>query len=334
MKRFFFSGVILMVVAGGWVVRTFEHETKSQNDGSAVKQLVVEGEKALNIGRYSDAKRVFAEELKLNPQNIQAEWGLKKAQIRESLSGEEFKKAVDDLYQQNAMDGHVSLFLGEFYASNHEFEKAQSYFEAAIELDPSLAEAHYDLAAINEQQGNLNGARVEYLKAISLSPEARYQNSLATIYFKQKQYEAAVKAYGKNLEYPLSSLASAKIFWRLGYLSQALNYQKEAVKLLENELVMLKPENQEAWFIEVDPEKVIKLATLEEKKSYAYLSLAATLYLHGDAVEAERSVQKSSQLALAKQASINTLLKTELDTLMQGNAEVLELVEIFKNRYL
>jgi tetratricopeptide (TPR) repeat protein len=334
MKRFFFIGIMLLIVAGGWVIKTYEHETKSQVDGSAIKQLVVEGEKALNIGRYTDAKHVFAEELKLNPKNPQAEWGLKKAQIRESLSGAEFKMAVDDLYKQNSMDGHVNLFLGEFYAGNHEFEKAQSYYESAIELDPSLAEAHYDLAAIYEQQGNLNAARVEYLKAISISPEARYQNSLATIYFKQKQYEAAVKAYGKNLEYPLSSLASAKIFWRLGYLSQALNYQKEAVKFLENEVVMLKPENQEAWFIEVGPGEVIKLATIEEKKSYAYLSLAATLYLHGDAVEAESKVQKANQLAVAKQASINTLLKTELETLMLGNAELLELVEIFKNRYL
>ncbi len=217
---------------------------------------------------------------------------------------------------------------------NHEFDKAASYYEAAIELDPKLAEAHYVLALLNEQQGNLNVARVEYLKAISLSPEAKYQNSLATIYFKQKQYEAAVKEYGKNLEYPLSSLESAKIFWRLGYLSQALNYQKQAVKLLENEIVMIKPENQEAWFMEITPGEVVKLATIEEKKSYGYLSLSATLFLHGNAEEAEVAVQKVHQLALAKQASINALLKTDLDSLLQGNAEVSELVETFKSRYL
>ncbi len=117
MKRFVtFAGIILLLIAGGWAVHAYQHAAKSQLDEFAIKQLVVEGEKALNIGRYSDAKRVFAEELKINPQNFQAEWGLKKAEIRESLSGAAFKQAVDGLYQQNSNDGHVNLFLGEFYA--------------------------------------------------------------------------------------------------------------------------------------------------------------------------------------------------------------------------
>lgn len=333
-KLIVFIGVILLLIAGGWAVHTYEHSIKAQIDEATVKQLVVEGEKALSIGRYADAKRIFAEELKINPQNLEAAWGLKKAEARETLSGAALKQAVDNLYQQNPKDAHVNLFLGEIYAGNHELEKAQSFYEAAIKLDPELAEAHFVLAKLNEQQGNLNFARVEYLKAISLSPESRYQNSLATIYFKQQQYEAAVKEYGKNLEYPLSSFESAKIFWRLGYFSQSLNYQRQAVELLENDVVMAKPENQEAWYMELVPGQVVKLATLAEKKSYGYLSLSATLFLHGNAEEAERVVQKVRQLNLSQQTDINTLLKTDLDTLLQGNAEVSELVEAFKKLYL
>ncbi|NOT12232.1 MAG: tetratricopeptide repeat protein [Methylococcaceae bacterium] len=335
MKNFFlFGSVALLLISGGWAVHTYEHLAKTQVDESAFKQLVVEGEKALNLGRYVDAQRIFAEELKINPKNVQAERGLRKAIVRETLSGEELKKALDELYQQNPLDGHISLFLGEYYAKNQELDRAQAYFEAAIELDPKLAEAHYVLAQLNEQRGDLNSARVEYLKAISLASEARYQNSLATIYFKQRQYEAAVKEYGKNLEYPLSSLESAKIFWRLGYLSQALNYQRLAIKWLDNEVVMAKPENQDAWYIELAPGQVVKLVTLEEKMGYAYLSLSATLFLHGNTEEAEKAVQKVRQLKLAQQAEIDTLIKSNLDTLLQGNTEVLELVDSFKKLYL
>jgi len=331
MKKFFF---ILLLVAGGWAVHTYDRSTRAQIDASSIKQLVVEGDKALNIGRYADAKRIFEEELKINPQNLQAAWGLKIAGVKETLSGEAYKQAVDDLYKQNPKDGHVNLFLGEFYADNQELDKAITYYESAIKLDPELSEAHYDLAVLYEQQGDLNAAKVEYLKALSLSPESRYQNSLATIYFKQQQYESAVKEYGKNLEYPLSSLESAKIFWRLGYLSQALKYQKQAIELLENEVVMTKSDNQESWYIDIAQEHAVKLATLGEKKSYGYLSLSATLFLQGNAMEAENAVQKVRNLKLRNQADINLILKTNLDTFMQGNAEVSGLVEDFKKLYL
>lgn len=267
MKTFFFILLVILLVAGGWAVHTYERSYKEQQDEFSIKQLVVEGDKALNIGRYADAKRIFEEELKINPQNLAAAWGLKKAEARATLSGEALKQAVDTLYQQNPKDGHVHLFLGEVYAANREPDKAQSFYESAIDLNPKLAEAHYVLGLLFEQQGHLNSARVEYLKAIGLSPESKYQNSLATIYFKQEKYESAIKEYGKNLEYPLSSLESAKIFWRLGYLSQALSYQSQAVDFLENADVMSHPENQDAWFIEASPERVVKLAKLEEKKA-------------------------------------------------------------------
>ena len=259
---------------------------------------------------------------------------MKKAEARATLSGEALKQAVDTLYQQNPKDGHVHLFLGEVYAANREPDKAQSFYESAIDMNPKLAEAHYVLGLLFEQQGHLNSARVEYLKAIGLSPESKYQNSLATIYFKQEKYESAIKEYGKNLEYPLSSLESAKIFWRLGYLSQALAFQSQAVDFLENAEVMSHPENQDAWFIEASPERVIKLSTLEEKKSYAYLSLSATLFLHGNSDEAEKQIQKVRSLKLRNQSDINKILQTNLDTLFKADTDIVESVEAFKKSYL
>ena len=42
----------------------------------ADKQLIVEGDNALNIGRYADAKRIFEAEFKANPQNQASRMGL------------------------------------------------------------------------------------------------------------------------------------------------------------------------------------------------------------------------------------------------------------------
>ena len=323
--------LIAAVAAGGWVAYSYDISKKPQILG---RQLIVEGDNALTIGRYADAKRVFEEELKVNPQNQQAAWGLRIAQIRQTLTQPGFKEAIDTLYQQNPNDAHVNLFLGEFYAGNHQPDKAIQYYQQAIEQNPKLAEAHYNLAMFYDQQGNLEAAKYESLKAIDISPTSKYRNILGTIYFKQQRYEEAIREYGKNKEYPLSALESAKIYWRLEYLSQALSYQKQAIEWLEDEKIMTKPENREAWYFEIAPENGIELVKLEEKKSYAYFYLSVSLYLQGDNAGAESEVKKLDDLKVVRQADINALLTADLDALVQANRSFAEQVAAYKQLYL
>lgn len=325
---------ITVIAAGGWVIYMYDNPATPLVDDTATKQLIVLGENALNIGRYADAKRIFEDELKINPQNQQAAWGLKKAQARMALSDPAFKQTIDSLYEENPTDAHVNLFLGELYAANHELDKAISQYEQAIELNPKLAEAHFDLSVLYNQQDNLNTAKVEILKAIAISPTPKYRNSLATTYFKQKRYEEAIREYGKNLAYPLSALQSAKIYWHLGFLSQALSYQRQAIQWLEDETVMSKPENQDPWYFEITPETRTEVVNLDEKKSYAYFCLSVSMYLQGNTEGAASEVEKLRNLNVARQSDINTILKADLDALMQANDDFSEQVEAYKNLYL
>ena len=322
---------IAAIVGGGWVAYLHDISKKPQ---IADKELIVEGDNALNIGRYADAERIFEAEVKANPQNQQAAWGLKIAQIRQTLFQPEFKEAIDTLYQEDPNDAHVNLFLGEFYAANNQPDKAVQYFEQAITQNPKLAEAHNDLAIFYEQQGNHESAKVESLKAIDVSPIPKYRNNLGAIYFKQQHYEEAIKEYGKNKEYPLSALESAKIYWRLEFLSQASSYQKQAIEWLDDKTIMSRPENQEAWTIEIAPGKVIELVKLDEKKSYAYFSLSATLFLQGDLEGAKIELQKLRDLEVTRQADINAVLKADLDALVQANDNFAGQVNTYKQLYL
>jgi Flp pilus assembly protein TadD len=302
--------LILAVAAGGRIAYLYDVSKKPQ---VVAKQLIVEGDNALNMGRYADAERIFAAEFKANRQNQ--------------------KEALDTLYQQNPNDAYVNLFLGEFYTADDQSDKALQYYNRAAELNLKLAEAHYNLARLYDRQGNREAAKVESLKAIDISPTPKYRNNLATIYFKQLNYEEAIREYGRNKEYPLSSLESAKIYWRLEYLSQALSYQKQAVEWLEDETVMAKPENQEAWYFELAPGKVITLAQLDEKKSYAYYCLSVSLYLQGDSEGAQTEVQKLRDLNIARLADIKVLLTADLDALVQANASFSAPVDAYKQLY-
>ncbi|MFA6161956.1 MAG: tetratricopeptide repeat protein [Methylobacter sp.] len=333
-KLSFVAAFIAVIAAGGWVIHKFGNPTTPLIDDIASKQLIVQGENALNIGRYADAKRIYEEELKINPQNQQAVWGLKKAQAREILSDPSFKLNIDNLYQQNPNDAHVNLFLGEFYAANHEWDLATAYYEEAIKQNPKLSEAYFELSVLYDQQGNLNAAKVEILKAIAISSTPKYRNSLATIYFKQKRYEEAIREYRKNLEYPLSALQGAKIYWHLGFLSQALSYQGQAIGWLEDETVMNKSENQDSWYFDTTSEKRTELVNLDEKKSYAYLCLSVSMFLQGNTEGAENEVKKMRDLNVARQTDINNILKADLDALIQANNSFSGQVEAYKNLYL
>jgi tetratricopeptide (TPR) repeat protein len=323
--------LITTVIAGGWMAYMYDISKKPQ---IADKQSIVEGDIALNLGRYADAQRIFEAEFKANPQNKQAAWSLKIAQIRQTFSEPEFKEAIDALCQQNPSDAHVNLFLGEFYAANSQPDKAVQYYEKAIERNPKLAEAHYALAMLYQQQGNNEAAKVESLKAIEISSTPKYRNNLGNVYFKQQHFEDAIREYARNNEYPLSSLESAKIYWRLEYLSQALSYQKQAADWLENKTIMTKPENQEAWYFETAPGKGIELVSLEEKKSYAYYCLSVSLYLQGNSEGAENEVKKLRDLKVGRQADIDALLTADLDALVQANGSFAEQIAAYKQLYL
>ena len=58
--------LIVTVIGGGWVANNYDI---SKSPKTFARQLIVEGDNALNIGRYVDAQRIFEAELKENPQN-------------------------------------------------------------------------------------------------------------------------------------------------------------------------------------------------------------------------------------------------------------------------
>ncbi len=54
--------------------------------------------------------------------------------------------------------------------ADHQWEAAKKEYEAAIKIQPSLAEAHYNLALALEQLGSPKEARHHFLEAANLAP--------------------------------------------------------------------------------------------------------------------------------------------------------------------
>jgi tetratricopeptide (TPR) repeat protein len=337
MKKLFVICVIISALFSiGWVIHLYV-ESRSETETSIDSNLVIEANKLLNIGRYEEAKPLFLEAikegLKEERKNLQAEWSLKKIEAKEATSSDNFKVAIDALHQIDPNDADVNLFLGEFYTENHEFDTAKNYFEKAIEKNPQLAEAHYKLAQLYDLQGNIDAAKSEFSLAVDAAPTARYRDELGHEYIKQKHLDAAVAEYEKISEHPVSALDVAEIYWQRDRIDLALIRQLQAIRWLEDKKIMEKPENQDPWIFVISPEQTITLAKLEEKKAYAYLSVAFTLHLLENAEESARYIKDIRDLRVARQSDINTVMSTHLDALLLERYGLNTQVAAFKNLY-
>ncbi len=335
MKKLGFICVLFAVIIGvGWAIQVFFHSKTTKVEDFGDSNYIVEGNNFLNIGRYDEAKQLFLEALKNDPKNVKAEWGLKKAAAKELSTLNGFKLAVDELYKKDPNDAHVNLFLGEFYLANKEYEKARPYFEQAMTQNPKLAEAHFDLALLHDQQGDINAAKSELSLAIDIVPTAKYRNELGHAYIKQKHLDAATAEYEKISEYPASALDVAEIYLQRDRLDIALIRQLQAVEWLNNDSVMAKPENKDSWSFKISDEKTIKLSKLHEKKAFAYLCLSFTLYLLENTEEADRNFQTMLNLDVSRQKDINAVMSARLDALVQEKNSLTIKVESFKSKYL
>ncbi len=63
-----------------------------------------------------------------------------------------------------------AMVQGNQFSAAHQLEAAKKEYEAAIKIQPSLAEAHYNLALTLEQLGNPKEARHHYREAANLAP--------------------------------------------------------------------------------------------------------------------------------------------------------------------
>jgi len=63
-----------------------------------------------------------------------------------------------------------ALLEGNRFFSDHQWTAAIKKYKKAIQTQPSLAEAHYNLAVTLDQQGRFSESRLHYRKAADLAP--------------------------------------------------------------------------------------------------------------------------------------------------------------------
>src|SRR4029077_17923007 len=104
--------------------------------------------------------------------------------------------------------GH--LILGGTQFSGKEYDAAESEFERAIELNPSLTQAHLQLSRVYQVKGQTQAAITQYETALSAQPRsANLLTMIASLYEATGNLDGARKYYEQALAIDPSSAVAA-----------------------------------------------------------------------------------------------------------------------------
>lgn len=115
------------------------------------------------------------------------------------------------------IDYEINRELGECYLFMGEFDKAAQYYQKAIDCGTGRSEPYMGLAAINIQNGDLEGARVNYQAAVEIAPSDKAHAGLGLVAMETGADEAAFGHFNEALRLSPGNMIAMNAMLQLGY---------------------------------------------------------------------------------------------------------------------
>jgi tetratricopeptide (TPR) repeat protein len=304
--------------------------------GSSAAALVSEGNSLLNVGQYAESKRYFELALGRNPLSSTARLGRDTADLA-ALSDKPviFEQRLRSLQSKHPRDPHLKVLEGDYYYASHEYEKAETAYQEAVNGNPHLAEGWFRLGVLWDQKGVPGESMEMYRRAVQESTYSpKYTNNLADLHFQRGEYHKALQTYQKISMFPLAALECARIHVLLNELPEALALQERAVVALQNTSQTSKADDQAPWYLKLDRSQAIRLTTAGEKMCFARLNLAATRFLRNDLAGSARTISEAVPVCGEFAVEIKALLKSHLARLAEEQPSLAKSAFAFSSKYL
>jgi protein O-GlcNAc transferase len=122
-----------------------------------------------NQGKFAEALDAYDRAIKLRPGDIEAAYNRAVA-LQQHGRRDEAESAYRDILRQSP-NRFVYLNLGSLLQEQGRADEALAAIDAALALDPSYAEGHFNRGILLAQQGRLDEAIDAYQKAVRLRPD-------------------------------------------------------------------------------------------------------------------------------------------------------------------
>jgi len=184
-------------------------------------------------GRMQEAIAHFEQALRINPDHVDARYGLGKAllqtgRVHEAI--EQYQQALR-LMPESAV---LRCSLGNALSQAGQVTGAMQQYDQAIRIQPACAEAHYGLGMLYYRTNRLNDAEREYRAALRCNnrmPEAYFD--LGLVYEAQGKRAPAAAAYRDalriNPDYAYAHNNLANLLAEDGKLAEAIQHYRQAL---------------------------------------------------------------------------------------------------------
>ncbi|MEM1167591.1 MAG: tetratricopeptide repeat protein [Cyanobacteria bacterium P01_H01_bin.35] len=207
----------------------FEHKQWSQAVNAYQKAIDINpnfawshynlGRALANQDRTEEAIQAYEKAIEFNPQFTECYETLGNSFLQNKLwnkAAEYYKKSAD------------------IWFDRQNWTKATEFYNKVIELDENMAEAHYQIGRILQQQGHINDAVSSYLKAIQAQPNYSQpylilRNTPLQLTKLDEAISTYYKAIEKNPDFPPLHINLADALTKSGNIKEAVERYKIAI---------------------------------------------------------------------------------------------------------
>ena len=276
---------------------------------SKITELIQSGNRSVQKGLYEEAIKEYDKILKIHPYFPDAEFykGLTRFRQKDIESAAKHFSNALKIYSEHkkarkGLDNVTKQFLN---AGNKSYKrgdlgKATSYYEKALEFDPSFFLAHFQLGILQKKQGQSKKALASLNKVLEIDPtHDKTWFTLGTVYESDGNIEKAIKHYNKAIEI---NPGYSKAYGNLGKLYTESDQIKEAENILKTS-VQINPDYADGFMrlglLYIKTENFndaiynLKISTnLDDKDYNKYFNLASAynrLEIWNDAAQAAQA---------------------------------------------
>ncbi|TFH48225.1 MAG: tetratricopeptide repeat protein, partial [Methanothrix sp.] len=250
------------------------------------------------LEQYELALNQFQKALDVQPSHAQSRLMVAMTLLKQQRLDDCISEVIKS-FQYDSNNGLAYNILGSAYLAKGDFDRAMINLDKAIEIDPSLADAHLKKGLFNLSKGAPEQAESELIKALNAAPEVlNTRLLLASMYLRQQNFTVAIQVLTEGLS---GDAEDALIY---NYLAASYFAQKNPEQAIESlqKAKQAKADyaapyfNLASYYVASSSrdkavEEYRSLLAVEPANMRALLSLAALYEVMGDSKNASATYQ-------------------------------------------
>jgi len=192
------------------------------------QSLVKEAVKLNNDGKYADAVDKYTQALKLDPDNMSANYGIAFSLLSLNKGDEGIPYLQKVINANNKLTTWAYDLLGSVYDKDKNTSKAIEAYKAGIKIDPAYQSLHYNLGLVYFRSKDYAEAEKCFAESIKLDPKhANSQRVYALVCFHQNKRANALLGLCSFILLEPNTARSTEAFGNIQHILQGGNLKVE-----------------------------------------------------------------------------------------------------------